>query len=188
MRIIGGQFRGRRLRAPEGLSTRPMIARVREAVFNILGPRLHGARVGDCFSGTGAIGLEALSRGALYVDYYESGRLASKALLENVSALSVEANITLHRRPLPGAIVPGDPWDVLMIDPPWGKELGPPTASAALKAGRLHADSVVTLSERHGLGGDDAQWHGLGFEVMDRRRYGDSGLLLMRLVKSPDID
>ena len=75
-----------------------------------------------------------------------------------------------------------------MIDPPWGKGLGPPTASAALKARRLHSASVVTLSERHGLGGDDAQWHALGFEVMDRRRYGDSGLLLMRLAKTPDID
>ena len=67
MRIIAGEFRGRRLTAPDGLKTRPMLARVREALFNILGSRVVNARVADCFSGTGAIGLEALSRGAAHV-------------------------------------------------------------------------------------------------------------------------
>ena len=188
MRIIGGEFRGRRLKAPDGLGTRPMIARVREAVFNILARHLKGARLGDCFSGTGAIGLEALSRGAAHVDYFESGHAASKVLMENVRTLGVEQAVTLHRRPLPEAIGSGQPWDILMIDPPWGKSLGPPTAQAARNQGRLHDESLVTLSERHGLGGDNALWRSLGFEVLDRRRYGDSGLLLMRLVKSAEID
>ena len=165
-----------------------MIARVREAVFNILGQHLHEARVGDCFSGTGAIGLEALSRGAASVDYFESGHAASKALMENVRTLGVQEAVTLHRRPLPEAIGRGAPWDILMIDPPWGKSLGPPTAESALRQGRLHNNSLVTLSERYGLGGDDALWRSLGFEVLDRRRYGDSGLLLMRLAKSAEID
>ncbi|MDP6944793.1 MAG: RsmD family RNA methyltransferase, partial [Myxococcota bacterium] len=90
MRIIGGKFRGRRLTAPAGLATRPMIARVREALYNILADRIVDARVADCFSGTGAVGLEALSRGARSVDFFEAGRHATGTLDRNISTLGVQ--------------------------------------------------------------------------------------------------
>ncbi len=181
MRIVGGRFGGRRLRAPKGLGTRPMIARVREAVFSILADRVEGARVADLFSGTGAIGLEAISRGAVHVDYFESGREALRFLRDNVSTLGVEGQVSVHRAPLPGAIRPGAPWDLVFVDPPWGKEVGYPAIDAVVAAGRLARDGVVLLEERFGLEGDDAFWAERGLEVLDQRRYGDSGCIFLGL-------
>lgn len=181
MRIVGGRFGGRRLRAPKGLGTRPMIARVREAVFSILADQVEGARVADLFSGTGAIGLEALSRGAAHVDYFESGREALKFLRDNVASLSVGELVTVHRGDLPGAIRPGAPWDLVFVDPPWGREVGYPAVEAVLAVGRLAPDGVVLLEERYGLEGDDAFWSERGLAVLDRRRYGDSGCIFLGL-------
>ena len=126
MRIIAGDFRGRRLSTPEGLKTRPMLARVREALFNILGPRVAGARVADCFSGTGAIGLEALSRGATHVDFFESGRHTLGALEKNIAQLGVTGRAKVHKSDLPQAIGAGDPWDIIVVDQPWTLSLGHP--------------------------------------------------------------
>ncbi|MGM0578782.1 MAG: 16S rRNA (guanine(966)-N(2))-methyltransferase RsmD [Myxococcota bacterium] len=179
MRILGGRFRGRRLRAPRGLATRPMIARVREAVFNIVADRVEGARVADLYSGTGAIGLEALSRGADHVDFFETRRDALRVLTANAETLGVRDRVTVHRAPLPGAITPGPAWDLVFVDPPWGRDLGSPAIEAVLAQDRLAADGLIILDERHGLGGDDGEWRERGLRVVDRRRYGDSGVLLM---------
>ena len=89
MKIIGGADRGRRLTAPRGRETRPTAGRVREALFDILGPRIRGARVLDLFAGTGAVGLEAVSRGAARAVFVERDRTAVRALRANLAALSV---------------------------------------------------------------------------------------------------
>src|SRR2546423_1045789 len=90
MRIIAGQFRGRRLLPPEGDATRPITDRVKQSLFDILAPDLPGAIVYDCFAGTGSMGLECLSRGAAHVTFFESDRSAVALLRKNIAALGVE--------------------------------------------------------------------------------------------------
>ncbi|MCB9787755.1 MAG: 16S rRNA (guanine(966)-N(2))-methyltransferase RsmD [Deltaproteobacteria bacterium] len=179
MRIIGGRFRGRVLQAPKGLATRPMIARVRESVFNILGRRVEGARVADLFAGTGAIGFEALSRGAEHVDAFEAARPARAALLANARALGVAGTHTLHGGELPGSIVAGPPWDLVFIDPPWGRDLGAPAAERVVAVGRLAEGGLIVVEERFGQEGDAASWRERGLRVVDQRRYGDSGVVMV---------
>ena len=167
--------------APAGLATRPMLARVREALYNILADRIVDARVADCFSGTGAVGLEALSRGARSVDFFEAGRHAIGTLERNVSSLGVASQVKLHRSALPRVIGRGDPWDVVIVDPPWGKDMGRPVAAQVVEQQRITVDGVIVVSERFGLEGDDAFWAEAGLCVVDRRRYGDSCLVISEL-------
>ena len=107
-----------------------MLGRVREATFNILGPAVHDARCADLFSGTGSLGLEALSRGAAHVDFYETGRAPLAVLHENIKTLGVGSEVTVHRSPLPAAISAGEAWDLVLVDPPWGKGHMPGIAAA----------------------------------------------------------
>lgn len=181
MRIVGGQHKGRTLKAPRGLATRPMIARVREAVFNILGDRVEGARVADLFAGTGSIGLEALSRGAASVDAFESGRAALRFLRDNVAALGVGDRHRVHRAPLPEGLGAGPAWDLVFIDPPWGQGVGSLAAEAVVRRGRLAADGRIVLEERRGLEGDDVFWAARGLDRVDHRRYGDSAVVFLAL-------
>ena len=163
-----------------------MIARVREALYNILSDRIVGARVADCFSGTGAVGLEALSRGACSVDFFEAGRHAMGALQRNIAALGLAGESRVHRSELPGVIGPGPPWDVVIVDPPWGRELGRPVAAKVVQRGRLAPEGVIVVSERYGHEGDAAFWLEAGLTVIDRRRYGDSALVITQPVTSTD--
>jgi 16S rRNA (guanine966-N2)-methyltransferase len=169
--------------APAGLTTRPMLGKVREALFNILADQVYEARVADCFSGTGAVGLEALSRGAEHIDFFEAGRHALGPLGRNIAQLGVDACSTLHRSELPGAIGPGPLWDIVVVDQPWTLSLGLPVVERVMACERLSADGVLVISERRGFELDDAPWNGAGLEVTDRRRYGDSSLVF--LAKSP---
>src|SRR5437867_231202 len=124
MRVIGGTDRGRRLAAPRGFSTRPTAGRVREALFDILGPAVAGMRVLDLFAGTGAIGIEALSRGAARAVFVERGRDALRALRANLAALHLSRDRA--------RVVAGDavatlpalgrselPFDLVFLDPPY---------------------------------------------------------------------
>ncbi len=179
MRIIGGRFRGRRLTAPSGLTTRPMLARVREALYNILADQVVGARIADCFSGTGAVGLEALSRGATSVDFFEAGKHALGPLEKNIAALGVRTESTVHRSELPGSIGPGDAWDIIVVDQPWTLSLGRPVAAKVVERKRLGPEGVLIVSERRGYEDTDASWAEVGLIVCDRRRYGDSSLVFL---------
>ena len=118
MRIIAGEFRGRRLAAPPGQDTRPMLDRVREALFSTLGD-IEGVRVLDLFSGTGSLGLEALSRGAASVDFFERDRGALRALRENIEALGVADRARVHT----GDALAEEAWpdqvELALLDPPY---------------------------------------------------------------------
>ena len=184
MRIVGGEFRSRVLKAPPGRDTRPILARVREAVFSMLSPRLMDARVADLFSGSGIIGFEALSRGAASVDFFESGSAARRVIEENAELLRVGDRATLHRRPLPQAISPGAPWDIVFVDPPWGKQLGGPAAQAVLAAGRLHPEGRLIMRERVGMQDDESTWIDRGFELLDERHYGESAVQVLATLPS----
>ena len=123
MRVIAGRWKGRVLRAPKGSSTRPTADRAREALFSVLGP-LGGARVLDLYAGTGALGIEALSRGAAWVTFVESGRSALEALRSNVSALGMEEEVLVVPVPVERAslaVAAHAPYDLVLCDPPWAR-------------------------------------------------------------------
>jgi 16S rRNA (guanine966-N2)-methyltransferase len=121
MRIIGGEFRGRRLKAPKGRNTRPTPDRVREALFSILGPAIEGARVLELFGGTGSLGLESLSRGAAQAVFCEVNRAALACLNDNIATLGVGERTRVHRvsaLDFPRRAEPGEPFDFVFCDPP----------------------------------------------------------------------
>jgi len=123
MRIIAGEFRGRKLLPPEGTTTRPVTDRVKQSLFDILTPLLPGARVYDCFAGTGSMGLECLSRGAADVVFFEADRPAVARLRKNIAALGVESRGQVIAQDLfhwfAAAPRPVLPADVIFLDPPY---------------------------------------------------------------------
>ncbi|HET9865339.1 MAG TPA: 16S rRNA (guanine(966)-N(2))-methyltransferase RsmD [Steroidobacteraceae bacterium] len=150
LRIIGGRHRGRRLRFAAGVAIRPTPDRVRETLFNWLQPRLDGARVLDLFAGSGALGLEALSRGAAQVTFVEQDRRAAAAI-EALLGEWRESGARVVRADalewLAGA-AGGAPFDIVLLDPPFDSALLA-TAAAALAAGRLlAADARVYVEHR----------------------------------------
>jgi 16S rRNA (guanine(966)-N(2))-methyltransferase RsmD len=127
LRIISGEFRGRRIRAPEGRVARPTREEVREAWFNVLGDRMAGSRVLDLYSGSGALGLEALSRGARHVCFVESNRKVLRVLESNIELLGVtdrtavcpqDALSVAEGLPSTG----GRAWDIVLADPPYASD------------------------------------------------------------------
>ncbi|ORE92505.1 methylase [Stappia sp. 22II-S9-Z10] len=152
MRVVGGKHKGTGLAAPRGQATRPTTDRLRETVFNILAHRfggaLDGARVLDLFAGSGALGVEALSRGASFVLFVETGAEARGAIRRNVEAVGATGITRIWRRdatklgPCPVA-----PFDVVFADPPYGQGLGE-AAAAALAEGWLKPGALLVLEER----------------------------------------
>lgn len=172
MRVIAGRFGGRRLRAPPGRTTRPTSDRVREALFSTLGP-LEGARVLDLFAGSGALGIEALSRGAASAFFVERDRRAAEFVRANLEALELgepEALLVVApaRVALRDASMRGETYDLVLLDPPYrrapalGREL-----SEALRP--LLADGARVVSES-----DRRAPLELGLTLTDERRYGDT--------------
>ena len=184
MRIIAGRHRGRKLAAPPGESVRPTGERAREALFNILahgkfaasGPAYDGVRVLDAFAGTGAFGLEALSRGADEVVFIENGRAALATLRENIAALGEERRARIvagdatapPRAPAAAALA--------FLDPPYGKGLAAPALAALAAAGWLEdgALCVVEMAARERIEPPP------GFASLDERRYGAARIMLLR--------
>jgi 16S rRNA (guanine(966)-N(2))-methyltransferase RsmD len=155
MRVIGGHDRGRRLRAPRGLETRPTADRVRVTLFDVLGPAVSGARVLDLFAGTGAVGIEALSRGASRVVLVERDQAALRALRANLAALGapraaarVMAGDVLRLLPVLGA--QEGAFDFVFIDPPYATTLAARTLEALGASGvcREGTEVIVQHSTR----------------------------------------
>jgi 16S rRNA (guanine(966)-N(2))-methyltransferase RsmD len=122
MRIIGGTLRSRRLQAPAGLATRPTSDRLRETLFNVLAPRIEGARFLDLFAGSGAVGLEALSRGAAHVDFVERSPAALAVLRENLASLGISTGVLVHAGsvdPILRRMRSDTPFDLVFLDPPY---------------------------------------------------------------------
>jgi 16S rRNA (guanine966-N2)-methyltransferase len=184
MRIVAGKFRGARIEAPKGLATRPTSDRVRQALFNLL---THGAplldlealRVLDLFAGSGALGLEALSRGASFVLFVDEGVEARALLRGNVEALGAGGTTRVFRRDATklGPAHPIPPFSLVFADPPYGKGLADAALVSALAGGWLspHALIVVEESKAAGFAASAA------FSELERRAYDDTEFVFLRL-------
>lgn len=177
MRIVSGEFRGKAIATPQGDRTRPTSDRARQAVFNILehaawSPGVRDLRIIDLFAGSGALGFEALSRGAAFCLFVETDEQARGAIRENVDAMGLFGRTRVHRRDAtdlgvrPGA--DGPAFDLAFLDPPYGKGLGE-IALTKLAAGGWLAEGAVVMFER---GSDEPDFDAPGFEKLDARDYG----------------
>lgn len=161
MRVIAGRFRGHPLasvgKGDPAAHLRPTTDRMRESLFNILlggrfGDPVCGARVLDLFAGTGALGLEALSRGAAHVTFVDDGRKAQGLIGQNIKALGVSGDTALIRRDatrLPAAT--GAPFDLVFLDPPYGKGLGDKALTAAQAGGWIAPDALIVWEENQSV-------------------------------------
>ena len=172
MRVIAGTYRSRLLSAPRGMRTRPTSDRLRETLFNILAPRLYGCRFVDLYAGTGAVGIEALSRGAEHVWFAENAEPALAALRQNLSALKIGRGFTLEDRGV-GAMLQRlsklpQPVDLVFLDPPYrhASTLGRELTSALTP---ILADDARVVAES-----DRRSPLGLELALVDERRYGDT--------------
>ncbi len=184
MRIVGGEWRGRRLESLKGgdaaAHLRPTSDRVRESLFNVLsggrfGDPITGARVLDLFAGTGALGFEALSRGANHASFVDSGRKALGLIRANGKTLGADFDVL----PVDATRLPpssGAACDLVFLDPPYGKGLGEKALSAAVKGGWI-ADHALILWEESAVPTAPA-----GFDMLDTRRYGGTHVAILRCV------
>jgi 16S rRNA (guanine(966)-N(2))-methyltransferase RsmD len=152
-RIIAGEGKGRRLKAPKGLATRPTGARVRQTLFDILAPRLPGCRFLDAFAGSGAVGLEALSRGAAVVVLVETDVAAVAAVRANAAALDRAGRVRVVRQDAGVALAAfaeaRERFDVVYLDPPYESDLYEAALERAGRDGVLAEDGVVVAEHFH---------------------------------------
>ena len=184
MRIIGGSFSGRRIIAPKGDVSRPTADRTRESLFNILSARddfsFEGARVIDLFAGSGALGFEAMSRGAAWCLFVETDAGARGAIRDNIEALGLFGVTRLHRRSAaslgakPAGVGPA--FTLAFLDPPYHKDLAGP-ALETLRDGAWLAPGALAVVEQ---GKNETPVAAEGFEAFDRRQYGAAQIGLYR--------
>ena len=144
MRVIAGTFKGRRLKAPSWEGLRPTSDKLRETLFNILAPRIEGARMLDGYAGTGAIGIEALSRGAAHVTFVERDRRAQALIEENLARCGIADGYVMMRASVSRALadLQSASFDIMIFDPPYEQE---PDEILAAAADRLAAGGVLVL-------------------------------------------
>ena len=175
MRIIAGKWRGRKLEAPVGKSTRPTADRVREALFSMLTSRLggfEGLRVADLYAGSGALGLEALSRGAAHATFVESDGQAVAAIRRNAEMLGASADVRLGSAlSLPRS----QPFDLVLADPPYAPGSGTAVVRSVIEAGWLAPGGWMSVETSHG---DVLEPGGLKLEAA--REFGRAKLTLLR--------
>ncbi|MDX2236368.1 MAG: 16S rRNA (guanine(966)-N(2))-methyltransferase RsmD [Hyphomonadaceae bacterium] len=180
MRIVGGRLRGRSLASPKSGDIRPSADRLREALFNILahayGDPVTDARVLDLFAGTGALGLEAISRGAAFALFVDDGAPARALLRENIEALGLGGATRIFRRDATklGEAHPIEPFTLVFLDPPYGQGLAERALDAARAGGWLSPQALIVVEEKAGAFQCPA-----GFREIERRCYDDTELAFM---------
>jgi 16S rRNA (guanine966-N2)-methyltransferase len=182
MRIVGGRLRGRALTPPKSQAVRPTADRLRESLFNILahgyGDPVTGARALDLFAGTGALGLEALSRGATFTLFVDDGAEARALMRANVEALGLGGVSRIFRRDATklGAVHPLEPFSLVFADPPYGQGLAEKALTSARDGGWLTPDALAVVEEAAGAGFTAPE----GFTELERRRYDDTEFVFLR--------
>jgi 16S rRNA (guanine966-N2)-methyltransferase len=186
MRVIGGRLRGRSLAGPKSSAIRPTTDRLRESLFNVLvhayADPITGARVLDLFAGTGALGIEALSRGATFVLFVEDGAEARALIRENVAALGLGGVTRIFRRDATrlGAAYPVEPFSLVFLDPPYGQGLAETTLISARGGGWLAPDALIVVEEATKAHFAPPE----GFSELERRIYDDSVFVILRFDKT----
>jgi 16S rRNA (guanine966-N2)-methyltransferase len=182
VRIVAGSLGGRVLRAPHGAATRPTSEKVRQALFNILGPPPGDTHALDLFAGSGALGLEALSRGAAHVTFVERARPALAALRKNVESLDVASRVTVVTTDVErflAAPAAGPPWRWVFLDPPYAAGVFE-AALGALPRARLSPEADIIVEHAHRAPPPDR----VGFLLRtELRRYGDTELSRYRITE-----
>lgn len=184
MRIIAGTHKGRNLTAPQGMGTRPTSDRTRESLFNVLAhaswaPSLEGARVIDLFAGSGALGLEAMSRGAAFCLFVETDAAARGAIRDNIEALGLFGTTRLHRRSAtdlgdkPAGV--GNAFSLAFLDPPYHKGLVQPALDCLVRGNWLSEDAVAMVEA-----GSDEMLMFSGWEQLDARDYGAARVYFLK--------
>ena len=177
MRIIAGEFRSRRLKAPEGMDTRPTADRVKEALFSILGSRVISARVLDLYAGSGALALEALSRGAKSAVLVDCGARACPVIQENIDALGCGGRAKLLRMKDTAAIAAlakqGAAFDLIFLDPPYRMDTAP-VCAALIREGLLSEGGLIVAEHARETPPKVLP----PLSLLDRREYGAAGLSL----------
>lgn len=182
MRIVGGDFRGRALATPKSSDIRPTTDRTRESLFNILAhaypEALDGTRVIDLFAGTGAVGLEALSRGASQALFVETSVEGRGLLRTNIETLGLQGRARIFRRDATDLGAPGtmQPFNFLFADPPYGKGLGEAALDQVQRHGWLVPGALAILEERADVEPSVAA----GYELLDVRTFGDTRMHFYR--------
>ena len=183
MRIVGGRLRGRALVAPKSQNVRPTADRLRESLFNILvhayADPVTDARVLDLFAGTGALGLEAMSRGAAFTLFVDEGAEARALMRENVATLGLGGTTRIFRRDATklGPAHPIEPFGLAFLDPPYGLGLAEQALVSAREGGWLVPAALVVVEEAADAGFKVPQ----GFEELERRRYDDTEFVFLRV-------
>ena len=185
MRIVAGKLKGRAIVAPEGLGTRPTSDRARQAIFNVLehaawAEPLQGARVMDLFAGSGALGFEAMSRGAAFALFVETDEDARGAIRDNADAFGIMGATRVHRRSAvdlgvrPGS--DGEAFDLAFLDPPYGKGLGEQALARLIEGNWLKPGALVVFER----GSDEPEIETPGYDRLDARDYGAARMLFLR--------
>ncbi|HKS84079.1 MAG TPA: 16S rRNA (guanine(966)-N(2))-methyltransferase RsmD [Pseudolabrys sp.] len=182
MRVVGGKFRSRPLAGPKSDAVRPTSDRLREALFNILahsyGDPIANARILDLFAGTGALGIEAVSRGASHVLFVDDGVEARALLRDNVETLGLGGVTRIFRRDATrlGPAHPLEPFSLVFLDPPYGKGLAEKALASARDGGWLSPQALVVVEETADAGFIAPD----GFSELERRQYDDTELVFLR--------
>lgn len=182
MRVVGGRLRGRSIAAPKSQEIRPTQDRLREALFNILmhayDNPIDGARVLDLFAGTGALGIEAISRGAAFTLFVDNGAEARALLRNNVEALGLGGVSKVYRRDAtnPGPAHPMEPFALAFLDPPYGKGLAEKALAALRDGGWLLPSALIVVEESKAAAFTAPD----GFEQLERRAYDDTEFVFLR--------
>src|SRR5512138_3858856 len=182
MRVVGGRLKGRNLAAPSSQAIRPTADRLRESVFNILihayDNPIQDARVLDLFAGTGALGIEAVSRGAAFTLFVDNGAEARALLRNNVEALGLGGVTKVYRRDAtdPGPAHPVEPFSLVFLDPPYGKGMAEKALAALRDGGWLTPGALLVVEEAKAAGFTTPD----GFEELERRAYDDTEFVFLR--------
>lgn len=186
MRIVAGSLKGRAITAPDGQNTRPTSDRARQAIFNVLehaawAEPLDGARVIDLYAGSGALGYEAISRGATFALFVEIEDEARGAIRENADAWGLMGRTRVHRRSAtdlgvrPGSA--GEAFDIAFLDPPYRQGLGEQTLARLLEGDWLKPGATVVFER----GSDEPEIETPGYERLDARDYGAARVLFLKM-------
>lgn len=182
MRVVGGRLKGRNIAAPSSRDIRPTADRLRESVFNILlhayDDPIEGARVLDLFAGTGALGIEAVSRGAAFTLFVDNGAEARALLRNNVEALGLGGVTKVYRRDATnlGPAHPVEPFALVFLDPPYGRGLAEKALASLRSGGWLMPDALLVVEESKAANVAAPE----GFEELERRAYDDTEFVFLR--------